>query len=81
MKIRAPSSQRRQSGVAIVVILAMLSIMLVYVTANLRSLHHLGRELKLLEQRQIQRLNSRSLATNTVPQATTSKPEGEKPAR
>jgi len=56
MKIPVSSPQRRQNGVAIVVILALLSIMLLYITANVRSLHHLGRELRLLEQRQIQRL-------------------------
>jgi len=74
MKIRVPSRQRRQSGVAIIVILAMLSIMLVYMTANLQSVHHLGRELKLLEQRQVQRLNSRSPATNSVTETSSSKP-------
>lgn len=51
---------------AIVVILVMLAIMLLYVTANVRSLDYLGRELKLLEQRQVQRLNSSAVPTNLV---------------
>lgn len=44
----------------------MLAIMLLYVTANVRSLDYLGRELKLLEQRQVQRLNSSAVPTNLV---------------
>lgn len=66
MRISAPSPQRRQSGVAVVLILALLSIMLLYIAANVRSLDHLGRELRLLEQKQVHRLNSRTTATNSV---------------
>ena len=52
MKIPA-SSRRRQSGMAVIVMLALLSIMFACLMANVRSLN---RELKLLEHRQTRRL-------------------------
>jgi hypothetical protein len=67
-------SKQRQGGVAVIVMLALLSILLIYITANVRSLAVLQRELSLTEQRQIQRLKARSLPivwpqadTNAVP--------------
>ncbi len=74
MKPSAHSPQRKQNGSAIVVVLALLGIMLLYVAANVRALHHLGRELKYVEQRQIQRLNPRVAPTNTMPDATAMAP-------
>jgi len=79
MKIRTSSPTRRQDGVAIVVILAMLVIMLLYVAANVRALDYLGRELKLLEQRQVQRLNSSTAPTNSV--SGTNAPASQPPSR
>lgn len=70
MKTSGFASQPRQHGSAIVVVLALLGIMLLYVAANLRALHHLGRQLKYVEQRQIQRLNPRAAPTKTAPDAT-----------
>lgn len=55
MKIPA-SSRRRQSGMAVIVMLALLSIMFACLMANVRSLNQLDRELKLLERRQTRRL-------------------------
>ena len=51
-----PSSKRRQGGMAVIVMLALLSIMLVCIGASIRSLNRLNRELKLLNQRQTRRL-------------------------
>jgi hypothetical protein len=64
-------SRQRQSGVAVIVMLALLSIMLIYIAANSRSLSHLDRELKLIEQRQIQRLERLSATLRTPPAADT----------
>ncbi len=61
-------SRRRQQGTAMIVVLALLAIILIYVADNLQTLHHLGRELKLLEQRQIRRLQAAPETTNSPPQ-------------
>jgi len=81
MKILIPSPQQRKSGVAVVVVLALLSIMLLYVAANVRSLHHLGRELKLLERQQVHRLNLRATATNPLSGTNASTSAGQTPPR
>ena len=52
-----------------IVVLALLSIMLLYISANVRSLNILGRELKRVEQRQIKRLNARPASTAVTDQA------------
>jgi hypothetical protein len=66
------SHKRRQGGMAVIVMLALLSIMLLYITASIRSLYSLERELKLLEQHQTRRLaalnaTSHLATTNTPP--------------
>ena len=63
---------RRQSGSAVIVVMALLAIILVYVAGNLRTLTSLGRELKLLERQQIRRLQSASPRTNPPPAITIS---------
>jgi hypothetical protein len=50
---------------AVIVMLALLSIMLVCIGASIRSLNRLDRELKLLEQHQTRRLAA--LTTNAPP--------------
>ena len=69
MKIRN-SHKPRQGGMAVIVMLALLSIMLLYITASIRSLYTLDRELKLLEQHQTRRLTALS-ATNHIATANT----------
>ena len=49
-------SRRRQEGMAVIVVLALISMVLLYVCGNLRTLHFLSRELKMLEQHQVRRL-------------------------
>jgi hypothetical protein len=66
MKILVSSPRRREQGMATIVVLALLSIVLIYVAANVRSLDILGRELKLVEKQQIRRLNARAGVTNNV---------------
>jgi hypothetical protein len=63
---------RRQSGSAVIVVIALLAIILIYVAGNLRTLTHLGRELKLLERQQIRRIQGASPRTNSPPAITIS---------
>ena len=65
MKIpREHFGRRSERGMASVLFIALLAIMLILVTAESRSLLQLHREVKLLEQKQIQRLNTTT--TNTI---------------
>ena len=69
------SAPHRQRGSAVVVYLALLAIMVILSAANSNTLLHLHRELNLLDQRQIKRLNAS--ATNvifTVESPTTGQP-------
>jgi hypothetical protein len=50
--------------------MALLAIILIYVAGNLRTLHLLGRELKLLELRQTRRLQTVAQTTNSPPAIT-----------
>ncbi len=58
------STARRQRGSAVVVYLALLAIMVILSAANSNTLLHLHRELNLLDQRQVKRLNAS--ATNVT---------------
>jgi hypothetical protein len=58
-------SQSRE-GSTVVVVMALIALLLIYSLANLRLLDHLRGELKLLEARQVSRLET--TATNTPPQ-------------
>jgi hypothetical protein len=66
MKISSSISaaRRRQRGSAVVLYLALLAIMVILSAANSNTLLHLHRELNLLNQRQIKRLNAS--ATNVT---------------
>lgn len=62
-------SRRREQGMATVVMLFLLSIILIYVSINMRLISTLEREVKVLEQKQIKRLNVSAGATNAVVKA------------
>lgn len=47
-----------QSGSAVIVLLAMLGIMLIFVAANTIAIRSLQRELKLIEKKQVHRLQA-----------------------
>ena len=64
MKLTVSTTSRRR-GIAIIVMLALISILILYVAANLHAISSLGRELKLTERHQLQRLNALS-ATNAA---------------
>ena len=58
MKIQCGHFKRQsQHGMATVIFIALLAIMLILVTAESRALIQLRREVKLLQQQQIKRLN------------------------
>ena len=62
--------RRRQSGSAVIVVMALVAIILVYVAGNLRTLHNLGRELRLIERQQVRRLQRATQPTNAPPAIT-----------
>jgi hypothetical protein len=59
MKLRPSNSNRRhdQRGFLVIALLAIITIMLIYIAANLHVLAALKRDLRLVEQKQVQRLN------------------------
>jgi len=71
-----PSRHHRQSGSAVLIFITLLAIMLMLITANSSALLHLHRELKLLDQRQVERLNASQ--TNTITTAISPVPPGSK---
>ena len=60
--------RHRQSGSAVLIFITLLAIMLMLITANSSALLQLHRELKLLDQRQVERLNASQ--TNATDRAT-----------
>jgi Tfp pilus assembly protein FimT len=64
MKIQSSKTFSRHDGMATILFIALLAIMLVLVAANLHALTRLHREVKLLEQQQIKRLDASQ--TNAV---------------
>ncbi len=67
--LRSPFRHRRtgERGMAVIVVIAIVAILLIYIGGNLRTLHLLSRDLKLVEQRQIRRLSNPNPATNAPP--------------
>lgn len=55
MKTRVAHHHSRRQGLATIIMLVMLALVTAYVAANLRALRGVDRDLKLIEQRQIQR--------------------------
>jgi len=52
------SAPNRQNGSTVLVLITLLAIMVILATANSKALFHLHREIKLLENRQVLRLNT-----------------------
>ena len=59
-------SNREQDGMAVIVVIAFLSILLIFVAGNLRMLHLLRNDLKLVEQQQTNRLAVAGTVTNAT---------------
>ena len=70
MKTSHCASQMTPSnrGMAVIVVLIFISILLIYIAANARTLLWLGRDLQLIEQKQTRRLVSSTSKTNVVQQ-------------
>ncbi len=66
-KLIASGCPHRQTGSAVIIVLALLAILLVYMAGNIRTLSNLGRELRLLERQQIRRLQAAAPQTNAPP--------------
>lgn len=61
MILPSSSPRRRERGVAVIVVLALLAILMLYVTANVRSLRIMSQEIKLVEQRQLRHWNATAI--------------------
>jgi hypothetical protein len=71
MRIPVRIESRSSHGSAVIVMIVLLGLMLIFVFANLKTLHFMDRELKLIEKRQIQRLNAMVATTNSPTQTRT----------
>lgn len=71
MRLLLQNDSRRNHGSAVIVMIVLLGLMLIFVFANLKTLHFMDRELKLIEKRQIQRLSATAAITNSPTQSRT----------
>ncbi len=60
------AERRRRSGSAVLFFIILLAIMVILITANGKALFYLHQETKLLEQRQVTRLNASQTNTITI---------------
>ena len=51
---------------AVILVLAFLAIILIYLAGNARTLYLLERDLKLVEQKQLQRFSAMNIKTNSI---------------
>jgi len=61
-----PTPRRRQEASAVIVVILLLAIVFIYIGANLRTLHLLSRELRLIERQQVRRLQALSVKLETT---------------
>jgi hypothetical protein len=55
-----------EEGMAVIVVIALLVIILIYIAAGVRTLNNLGRDVRLIEKQQTQRLQPALGTTNTM---------------
>jgi hypothetical protein len=67
MKISSHPVSKRENGSAVIVMLALLAFILAFIIANVHVLSDLHGELKIIEQKQVRRLNHS--ATNAPPKS------------
>jgi hypothetical protein len=65
MKIRLQKSGRDEAGMATIVVIALISVLLIFVAGNLRTLYLLRNDLKLIEKQQTSRLVTAGPITNS----------------
>lgn len=68
---RSASFRRGKEGMAVIVVIVILSILLIYIAGNLRALARLGGEVHRIEQKQIHRLETKSQVTNSIQNVST----------
>jgi len=73
LEARTTSDRSSERGTAVIIVIAFLSILLVYLATNIMTLSRLGHELRLLEQMQTRRLARQVAMTNAVPRAAETK--------
>ena len=62
MRIALQSNRLRQRGMASLVVIIVLATVLIYVMGNVRTLHYLSQDLKLIEKQQQRRVQERFAA-------------------
>jgi hypothetical protein len=67
MKISLSKPAQNQAGMAVIVVIGILSIILIFVAGNLRTLYLLRNDLRLVERQQTNRLASVGLVMNPLP--------------
>jgi hypothetical protein len=67
MKIRLQKSKQKKAGMATIVVIGLLSVILVFVAGNLRTLYLLRNDLRFIEQQQTNRLAKLGPLTNSAP--------------
>ena len=65
MKIPRPPIRRNEDGMAVIVVISILSIILIFVAGNLRTLYLLRNDLRLIESQQTNRLAHLGPITNS----------------
>ena len=65
MKIRLPNRKANASGMAVIALIALLAIILFFISANLRTVHLVRSELRLIERQQTNRWASVSTVMNS----------------
>ncbi len=66
MKIRARYSTHQSRGMAVIALIALIAIVLIFVAGNLRTLHLLRTDLRLIETQQTNRLATTGVWSNTA---------------
>ena len=64
---RSTPPRPRESGMAVIVVMALVALVLIYLAGNTRTLYSLGRELKLIDRLQTRRLQAATQPTNSIP--------------
>ena len=59
-------ARRQEEGMAVIMVMILVVIVLIYLASNIRTLHNLGRDLRMIEQQQTRRLAVAGQVTNTV---------------
>lgn len=75
-RCRRPAARRGERGFLVIALLAIVAIMLIYINVNVRLLGNLKREMKLVEQQQIQRLEKMGAEPLPLPNTITNAAAG-----